>query len=70
MTQATRNRIAQAAKRQHATDMRLSFEDDPMSPVVSCLLVPQKYAPQKEVKEEDTATKRYLNHVCGAETRN
>lgn len=40
MTQTPRNGIAQAAKRQHATDMRLSFEDDPMSPVVSCLLDP------------------------------
>lgn len=45
MTQTTRNGIAHAAKRQHATDKRLSFEDDPTSPVVSCFLVPQKYAP-------------------------
>lgn len=40
MTQTTRNGIAQVAKRQHATDMHLSFEDDPTSLVVSCFLVP------------------------------
>lgn len=43
MTQTTRNGIAQAVKKQHAADICLSFEDDPMSLVVSCFLVPWKY---------------------------
>lgn len=46
MTQTTRNGIAQAAKRQHAADIGRSFEDDPVSPVVSCFLLPSKYARQ------------------------
>lgn len=40
MTQTTRNGIAQAVKKQHAADICLSFEDDPMSLIVSCFLVP------------------------------
>lgn len=39
MTQTARNGMAAAAERQHATDKCLSFEDDPMSALVSCLLV-------------------------------
>lgn len=43
MTQTTRNGIAQVAKRQHAIDLRLSFEDEPTFLVLSCLLGPSKY---------------------------
>lgn len=62
MTQTTRNGIAQAAKRQHATDMHISFENDPMSLVVSCFLGPWKML-FKEAKEEGIATKTHLSHV-------
>ena len=50
MTPVTRNGIA-PAQRQHGADIGRSFEDDPVSPVVSCFLLPSEYARQKAKKE-------------------